>query len=177
MFVKRVRTVRLDHAANAGAWLFRQCWLGVVALLATAPTAYAQLAPGQFQSALPAMNKAAPAEFQRPVPETSNPFIRFFRDGEWYFSWGYNKEFWVPSNIHVSQPSLGNDFTIYGVRGQDELQQAGDIFTPDPFGPQYNWRIGRFIDDARTFGVELNFDHTKYTTLIGQTANVTGTIG
>jgi hypothetical protein len=177
VFVKPVQTVRRSRSATSGALSLRQCRLGVLALLATAATANAQLAPGQFQSALPAMNKAAPTQFQPPVQEPSNAFVRFFRDGEWYFSWGYNKEYWAPSNIHVSQPSLGNDFTIHGVRGQDELQQAGDIFTTDPFGPQYNWRIGRFIDDARTFGVELNFDHTKYTSLIGQTANVTGTIG
>jgi hypothetical protein len=102
-------------------------------------------------------------------------FVSFFRDAEWYFSRGYNKEFWSNTDIHVSQPGLGNDFTIHDVQGQDELQQLGDIFTTSLFGPQYNFRIGRFINDS--FGVELNFDHTKYTTIVGQTANVTGGIG
>src|ERR1700691_5452940 len=29
------------------------------------------------------------------------------------------------------------------------------------FGPQYNIRIGRFINADRTLGVELSFDHSK----------------
>lgn len=152
---------------------------GVLAVLAAGMGAQAQ-ALGPMQASALASNMAADTP---PVPDQSkfqtrppaNAFVRFFRDGEWYFSWGYNKEFWANSNIHVAQPLLGNDFTIHGVQGQDELQQASDIFTPDPFGPQYNWRIGRFINDA--FAVELNFDHTKYTTITGQTAKVTGQIG
>ncbi len=102
--------------------------------------------------------------------------MRFFRDAEWYFSWGYNKDSFANSDIHVSQPSLANDFTIHGVQGQDSLQGPGDIFTPDLFGPQYNIRIGRFIDDARTIALEFSLDHTKYNSIVGQTANVTGTI-
>ena len=32
----------------------------------------------------------------------------------WYFSWGYSRQQYAPSDIHVSQPSLGNDFTVVG---------------------------------------------------------------
>jgi len=101
--------------------------------------------------------------------------VRVFRDGEWYFSWGYNKEFWANTDIHVSQPSLGNNFTLYNVQGQDDLQQLGDIFNTDLFGPQYNIRIGRFFNNS--FGMELNFDHTKYQSVIGQYVNLTGLVG
>jgi len=148
---------------------------------ATAAGAQAQSswpAPPQTSALAANITTAAP-----PTPDQQNfqarparnAFVSFFRDAEWYFSWGYNKEFWSNSDIHVSQPGLGNDFTIHYVQGQDELQRASDIFNTDLFGPQYNIRIGRFITD--TFGVELNFDHTKYSTIIGQTANVTGLIG
>jgi hypothetical protein len=106
----------------------------------------------------------------------SSPVTRFFTEGEWYFSWGYNKETWAPSDIHVSQPSLGNDFTIHNVKGHDEPGWDTGIFNKGLFAPQTNIRIGRFVDDDRTIAVELSLDHTKYTSTIGQTATVTGTI-
>ncbi len=96
--------------------------------------------------------------------------FRFFQEGEWYFSWGASRQTWSPTNIHISQPSLGNSFAIYGVRGVD------DGTWTSLFGGQYNVRFGRFIDEARTLAVELNFDHTKYATVIGQSARVAGTI-
>jgi hypothetical protein len=122
-------------------------------------TAQAQPAPRQLQSSV----------------DSDNALLRFFRDGEWYGSWGYSKQYWAPTDIHVSQPSLGNDFTIHDVHGTDEFSFS-DIFSPDFFGPQYNIRIGRFINDDRTVAVEFSLDHTKYTTTLGQTAQVTGTV-
>jgi hypothetical protein len=94
----------------------------------------------------------------------------FFRDGEWYFSWGANVDFWAPTNIHVSQPSLNNDFTVHNVKAHDEPGVDG------VFSSQYNVRFGRFIGERRTWALEFGLDHTKYTSTIGQTAHVTGTI-
>jgi len=135
--------------------------VGILAVLTASAAAHAQSAGAQPQPS---------------IQDTGNAFIRFFRDGEWYFSWGYNKEYWAPTDIHVSQPSLGNDFTIHGVRGTDEFSFP-EIFSPNLFGPQYNVRIGRFINDERTIGVEFSLDHTKYATVLGQTAVVTGLVG
>jgi len=118
----------------------------------------------------------ASVQLQPSIQDSGNAFVRFFRDGEWYFSWGHNKEYWAPTDIHVSQPSLGNDFTIHGVQGADQFSFP-EIFSPSLFGPQYNIRIGRFINDERTIGVEFSLDHTKYTTILGQTAAVTGLVG
>ena len=36
--------------------------------------------------------------------------------------------------------------------------------------------MGRFIDEARTVAVELNFDHSKYSSVIGQNARVAGVV-
>ena len=129
--------------------LRRSMQVSVLAVLAAGAAAHAQPAPIQPQPS---------------IQDTSNAFMRFFRDGEWYFSWGYNKEYWAPTDIHVSQPSLGNNFTIHGVQGADEFSFP-EIFSPSLFGPQYNIRIGRFINDERTIGVEFSLDHTKYTTV------------
>ena len=102
-----------------------------------------------------------------------------FFGSEWYISWGYNKEYWAPSDIHVSQKSLGNDFTLHDVRATDYPQWDTDflIFDKGPTVPQYSLRVGRFLNEERTFALELNIDHSKYSSVIGQTAHVTGTIG
>ena len=107
---------------------------------------------------------------------SSSRFTRFFTEGEWYFSWGYNTETWAPTDIHVSQPTLGNDFTIHNVKGHDEPGWTSGIFNKGLFAPQNNIRIGRFIDDDHTLAIELSLDHTKYTSTSNQTARVSGTI-
>lgn len=101
---------------------------------------------------------------------------RFFTEGEWYFSWGYSAETWVPSDIHVSQPELGNNFTVHNVKGHDEPGWDTGLFNKGLFAPQTNIRIGRFVDEDRTVAVELSLDHTKYTSTIGQAARVSGTV-
>jgi hypothetical protein len=83
------------------------------------------------------------------------------KKGQLYFSWGYNKEWYTFSNIHVRQESLGNDYTFRNVIGKDKpgwdeksiLKQAVSI-------PQYNYRLGYWFKDNWAF--EINFDHTKY---------------
>lgn len=95
---------------------------------------------------------------------------RFFTEGEWYFSVGASREQWAPTNIRISQPSQGNNFTVYSVRAND------DPSWDNTFGGQYNLRLGRFVDAANTWAVEVNFDHTKYTSVLDQTARISGTI-
>jgi hypothetical protein len=126
--------------------------------------------------ALPSPSPSAPALAPLPPPDHGSAFLRFFTDAEWYFSWGFSKQYWANSDIHVSQPALGNGFTVQNVQGVDDQITASQVFG-DPFGGEYNIRIGRFLSDSRAFGVELSFDHTKYTTVVGQTANVSGVIG
>ncbi|MCX7121113.1 MAG: hypothetical protein NTZ67_04985 [Gammaproteobacteria bacterium] len=94
----------------------------------------------------------------------------------WYFSWGYNKDYWSNSDIHISQPGLNNNFTIHGVTAGDYPGWNTGIFNKDMMSPQYNIRIGHFINTAHTWGIEINFDHAKYNTNPYQVANVTGTI-
>src|ERR1700678_1168437 len=95
----------------------------ILAVFAAGAAARAQPAPTPQQSAvlaagLPIRDEVAPGQAQ-PVPQSENVFLRFFRDGEWYASWGYSKQYWAPTDIHVSQPSLGNNFTLHDVHGAD----------------------------------------------------------
>jgi hypothetical protein len=105
-----------------------------------------------------------------------SPVTRFFTEGEWYFSWGYNKETWAPTDIHVSQPSQGSDFTVHSVKGHDEPGWDTGLFNKGLFVPQNNIRIGRFVDQEHTIAVEISLDHTKYSSTSNQTARVSGTI-
>jgi hypothetical protein len=148
---------------NLGAMHCRR-WSIQAGLLAVLSTG----AAGQAQAAdLPPSPVLAAPPAQSYVPELGNPFWRFFRDGEWFASVGTNKEFWGNSDIRVSQPALGNNFTIYNVQGHDAPAGAGEA-------PQFNVRVGRFINE--NWGVEFSLDHSKYYTDIGQTAQVTGLI-
>ncbi len=125
----------------------------VVALSWLGGAAQARLTPGQPQSSVNDRGNT----FLRPSIDTpGSAFLRFFHEGEWYFSWGTSKQFWAPTDIHVSQPSQGNDFTIHGVVGHDE-PGAASMLTGNLFGPQYNIRVGRFINDKRTMDEVSSF--------------------
>jgi hypothetical protein len=141
---------------------------GMLTMLAAGVAAQAEQQPFILAATSAPQVRQAPPQPQAPVPYADNALWRFLRDGEWYASFGTNKEWWSPTDIHVSQPSLGNDFTIHDVSGHDAMFGVGEA-------PQYSLRIGRFINAERTIAVELSFDHTKYYTNT-QTALVTGTL-
>lgn len=94
----------------------------------------------------------------------------------WYFSWGYNKDYWSDSDIHISQPALNNNFTVHNVAASDDPEWTTGIFNKNLMSPQYNIRIGHFLNRAHTWAIEVNFDHTKYNTNLYQTAHITGVI-
>jgi hypothetical protein len=80
--------------------------------------------------------------------------------GEFYFSWGYNKEWYTQSNLHIVQPELNSNYTFKGVRAHDHPGWDEGLFNRALTIPQYNYRLGYFIKDD--LGFEINFDHTKY---------------
>lgn len=82
------------------------------------------------------------------------------RAGEFYFSWGYNTEWYTRSNVHVSQPGLGNDYTFKNVRGHDHRGWDDGLFSKALSIPQYNYRVGFFFKND--LAIEINFDHTKF---------------
>ncbi len=94
----------------------------------------------------------------------------------WYFSWGYNTEIWMPSNIQISQNALGNNFTVWNVVGHDEPGWTSNLFNQPITVPQFSVRIGCFFNADHTKGLEINLDHTKYSTTGNQYADITGVI-
>ena len=116
-----------------------------------------------------------------PQDSTKESFNRALKDeGKWYFSWGYSRQQYAPSDIHVSQPELGNDFTVHKAAASDFPGSVSDTLNSlvnfDFTNPQENIRIGKFMNPEKTFAIEFSLDHTKYNTDFGQTASVSGTI-
>ena len=124
------------------------------------------------------------AEAPATVTAADAPAAHFDRtlkdEGKWYFSWGYSRQQYASSDIHVSQPSLGNDFTLHHVNASDYPGTVSDavnsLFKLDFTSPQENVRIGYFLNPEKTFAIEFNYDHSKYNTDAGQSVRVSGTV-
>ena len=97
------------------------------------------------------------------------------RKKEFYFSWGYNKEWYTHSTIKISQPSLGNDYSFVNIKGKDHPGWNEGLFSKDLTIPQYNYRLGLFINRKKGLAVEINFDHTKFI-FADQQARIKGTL-
>ena len=95
--------------------------------------------------------------------------------GAWYFSWGYNQEWYSNSTVHVKQSELGNDYDLVQVAAHDHKGWDQHLFKQQLTIPQYNYRIGHYFNQKQDLGIEINFDHTKYIIADGQTINVRGT--
>lgn len=94
-----------------------------------------------------------------------------------YLQWGYNLDAYTKSNIHFKL-SNGDNFILHNAKAHHN-PGFHDIFS-DPLEislPQYNYRIGFYLNDAHTTSIEINFDHIKYVVTDGQKVHVTGTIG
>ncbi len=110
-------------------------------------------------------------------PESTPPKIKKERNHYFYLTWGYNAESYTRSDVHVSQPEIGYEYTMHNVRGHDFNGWDKGIFNQELTIPQYSYRIGWMFDKKRGMGVEINFDHTKYIISEDQTVRVTGQLG
>ncbi len=105
--------------------------------------------------------------------------------GSFYFSWGYNKDWFSKSDIHFKNttgeynPVTGNndyyDFTVYDAKAKDR-PGFKDILRTDLTIPQYVYRLGYYFNNKQDIGVEINFDHAKYVMVQWQTLRVKGNI-
>jgi len=121
------------------------------------------------------IQSSAPQITDKVTPDESPAEVK-----NWYFSFGLSRQHYAPSDIHVNQPGLGNNFTVHQVNGSDfpgsPLEVINSLLQLGITNPQENIRIGRFMNPEKTFGIEFSLDHSKYNTDINQTAYVSGTI-
>jgi len=93
-----------------------------------------------------------------------------------YLQWGYNAEWYSKSNIHFTMAN-GDRFTLHKAAAKDKPDMRGIFETPQQISiPQYNYRIGFYINQKRSRSIELNFDHLKNVLIDGQKVHVSGTI-
>ena len=103
---------------------------------------------------------------------------------QWYFTWGYTRATYSKSSIHfknssgdpyvTSGPIKNYDFTLYDVTANDkpDFDKLKDVINITI--PQYVFRIGYSFNDK--WGIELNYDHTKYVVNDWQKAHVKGQV-
>lgn len=93
-----------------------------------------------------------------------------------YLQWGYNLDAYSRSNIHFKM-SNGNNFILHHAKAHDSNDFDALYNKPVEISiPQYNYRIGLYLNKERTKAIEFNFDHTKYIVSDGQSVHITGTI-
>jgi hypothetical protein len=97
------------------------------------------------------------------------------RKKEFYFSWGYNTEYYTHSTVKVNQPSLNNNYSFVDISGHDHEGWNYGLFKQAVSIPQYNYRLGLIIDKKKDLGFEINFDHTKFI-FADQAAHIKGTL-
>lgn len=106
--------------------------------------------------------------------------------GTFYFSWGYNKDWFSKSDLHFKNNSEdynpvtktqndSYDFTVYDATAKDR-SGFKYILKTGLTVPQYNYRIGYYFNKKHDLGIEINFDHVKYVVNDNQTLHVKGTI-
>jgi len=111
----------------------------------------------------------------RQAPAPAARATKAARPGRGFFaSWGYNGDGFAKSDLHLSQPSLGNEFTFVGVQARDSKTWT-DLFNHYPFVPQYNVRFGFFFNER--WGLEVALDHIKWIVKEDQQVRMTGTLG
>ena len=93
-----------------------------------------------------------------------------------YIQWGYNKEWYTKSNIHFKMGN-GDNFKLHKAVAHDSPDMDAVLKKPLEVSiPQYNYRLGFYINEKKTKSLELNFDHIKYVVTDGQKVRVTGSI-
>jgi hypothetical protein len=130
-----------------------------------------QLAAALFISAFSLFSAFSSVSAQTPEKQYRKHKIRSV-----YFSWGYNEEWYTKSTLHVDQYALGNNFDLIHVLAHDNRGWNYQFFQQQLTIPQYNYRLGFYINEKQDLAIEVNFDHTKYNLNDGQYINVSGTI-
>jgi hypothetical protein len=119
-----------------------------------------------------------------PAQVTDTPAPKQRTKGTLYGSWGYNKEWYSKSDIHIKNDGDINqhnqfgsyDFTLHKAKAsdRDDFDQIPDVVNITI--PQFSARLGYLFNDKRDLGIEINYDHAKYIVNDYQNLRVTGQI-
>jgi hypothetical protein len=97
--------------------------------------------------------------------------------GTFYFAWGYNRDWYSKSTVHLKNTTSENyDFTLYDAHASDKPDFDNFYVLDNLTVPQYDMNIGYLFNDKRNLGVELSWDHLKYVINDNQNMRVAGQI-
>ncbi|MBP7809731.1 MAG: hypothetical protein KA163_10590 [Bacteroidia bacterium] len=106
--------------------------------------------------------------------------------GSFYFTWGYTRAWYSKSTIHFSDHSgkmrdnntgkpTDYDFTVYNATASDRPDFRGIVDIVNITIPQFVAHAGYYFNNKQDFGIEINYDHTKYVVDDYQKVRVKGT--
>lgn len=102
------------------------------------------------------------------------------KKGEFYFQWGYNRDWYSKSDIHIYRqdpdPSKSYDFMLYDAKAQDKPDMWRWWQVDRLTIPQYDVNFGYLFNDNRDLGIEVGWNHLKYVVTPYQNIHVQGTI-
>lgn len=115
------------------------------------------------------------ATAQQQLPETS--FKSKKMHGSFYFTWGYNRDWYTPSTIHFKNTTTDNyDFTFINAKSHDKPDMHEFYKINGLTIPQYDMNLGYFLNDKHDLGIEVSWDHLKYVVTDNQVIHVQGQI-
>jgi hypothetical protein len=95
--------------------------------------------------------------------------------GKFYIAFGYNKEWYTKSDIHVHDDETNTmNFTLYDMKAHDK-PHFNELFKVPISIPQYGYRMGYWLPNNH-WGIEINFDHAKYIAYDNQRVKIDGHI-
>lgn len=100
--------------------------------------------------------------------------------GQFYFTWGYNRDWYSSSTIHFyntnPDPTKSYDFTLYDAKAHDKPDME-NYWKPDRLTiPQYDMTIGYQFNNKNDLGVEVSWNHLKYVVTDWQVVHIKGQI-
>ena len=118
--------------------------------------------------------------FQAAVAQQKSPDILLKSPklhGSFYFTWGYNRDWYTRSTIHFRNTTTDNyDFTFINAQAHDKPDFAEFYKFSKLTIPQYDMNVGYFFNDKHDLGVEVSWDHLKYVVTDNQVIHVQGQI-
>jgi hypothetical protein len=90
--------------------------------------------------------------------------------GKYYVYYGYNKS--VYSNSDIAFKGDGYDYTLLDVKATDRQSDFSLKYLTEITIPQFNFRIGYFIDDTQS--ISIGTDHMKYVVEVPQKVKING---
>jgi len=109
------------------------------------------------------------------------------KKGTLYLMWGYNRDWFSRSDIHlegtyensakIPEAAHGKkyDFTLMDAEAKD-APRFNSILNWEITIPQFYYRVGYLFKGEKINGIELGFDHVKYIMKANQTLHVQGTL-